>query len=91
MQALASAVDVLEVTTLAQESALEKSISGQESRAKPFAPSGPAGLQDRSTAAGAHPFPKSMGALAFENAGLKGSLAHQLRPHAAVCHCRSVD
>jgi len=84
VQALAPAVDVFEVATLAQKSELLKSISGQESRAKPFAPSGPPGLQDRATTSGAHPFPKSMGALAFENAGLKGSFAHQLRPHAVM-------
>lgn len=80
VQTFAPAVDVFELAPLAQESAFEESIPGQCSGAKPLAPSGPAGLQDRTSATGAHSFPESVGALALENARLKGSFAHLLLP-----------
>jgi hypothetical protein len=91
VETLASAVNVFEVAPPTQEITLEESVTGQDSRAQPFASPGATGLKDRSSPTGAHSFTKSVGAFALEITGLKSSFAHLLLPRWYAWRCRTVD
>lgn len=91
VETLASAVNVFEFAPPTQEITFEESVTGQDSRAQPFASPGATGLQDRPSPTGAHSFTKSVGAFALEIAGLKSSFAHLLLPRWYAWRCRTVD
>jgi hypothetical protein len=81
MSTLSLAIDLLKLPAFSQQITFAEAFPGQRLRRQPFAAFGPPCLQYRPAALGAHSFPKTVGAFAFDKAWLKCSLAHFLFPH----------